>query len=98
MKKTVRLKEEEIKTLKEVILKYDPKAEIVLFGSRTDPNKKGGDIDLLVVSQKIGYRERRKIRVELLKRLGGRKIDLLVVKNPKETTFSELAYKYGVKL
>ncbi len=36
MKKTVRLKEEEIKTLKEVILKYDPKAEIVLFGSRTD--------------------------------------------------------------
>ena len=43
--------------------------------------KKGGDIDLLVVSKKIGYRERRRIRVELLKRLGDRKIDLLVVKD-----------------
>ena len=51
-----------------------------------------------MVSKKIGYRERRKIRVELLKRLGDRKIDLLVVKDPKEFTFSELAYKYGVRL
>ena len=94
----VRLSEEEIKTLKEIISKFDPKAEIILFGSRTDLGKRGGDIDLLVVSEKIGYRERRKIRVELFKRLGDRKIDLLVVKNPKETAFSEIAYKYGVKL
>ena len=55
--------------------------------------KKGGDIDLLVVSKKIGYRERRRIRVELLKRLGDRKIDLLVVGDPKETVFSKIAYK-----
>jgi len=59
MKKPVRLKERELKTIKEVILKYDPDAQIVLFGSRTDPSKRGGDIDLLVVSQKIDYRTRR---------------------------------------
>ena len=94
----VRLKEGEIKTIKEVIAKFDPQAEIILFGSRADPTKRGGDMDLLVVSKKIDYRQRRKIRVELLKRLGERKIDLLVVKNPKETVFSEMAYKYGVKL
>ena len=94
----VRLKEGEIKTIKEVIAKFDPQAEIILFGSRADPTKRGGDIDLLVVSEKINYRQRRKIRVELLRRLGERKIDLLVVKSPKETVFSEMAYKYGVKL
>ncbi|NPA14048.1 MAG: nucleotidyltransferase domain-containing protein [Aquificae bacterium] len=98
MQKKVRLKEKEIKTIKEAIFKYDPLAEIILFGSRADPSKKGGDIDLLVISRKIGYQQRRKIRVELLKKLGERKIDLLVVKDPKETTFCELAYKYGVRL
>ena len=94
----VRLKEEEIKALKEVIHSFDPSAEIILFGSRTDLGKRGGDIDLLVVSKKIDNRARRKIRVELLKRFGDRKIDLLVVGDPKENVFSEMAYKYGVKL
>ncbi len=98
MNKKVRLKDEEIETIKGVILSFDPAAEIILFGSRTDLGKKGGDIDLLVVSKKIGYRERRKIRVELLKQLGDRKIDLLVVGDPKETVFSKIAYKYGVRL
>ena len=46
MEKPVRLKERELKTIKEIILKYDPDARIVLFGSRTDPSKRGGDIDL----------------------------------------------------
>ena len=52
MVKKVRLKEGEIETIKGVILSFDPDAEIVLFGSRTDLGKKGGDIDLLVVSKK----------------------------------------------
>jgi len=44
----VRLKEGEIKTIKEVIAKFDPQAEIILFGSRADPTKRGGDIDLVI--------------------------------------------------
>ncbi len=46
----VRLTEEEIKMIRKIIKKYDPDAKIILFGSRTDLTKKGGDIDLLVIS------------------------------------------------
>ncbi len=94
----VRLKREEIEKIKSAILSFDPKAEIVLFGSRTDPTKRGGDIDLLVISSKIDYSDRRKIRVKLLKELGDRKIDLIVTENPNENAFTRIAYKYGVRL
>ena len=74
----VRLKKSEIKAIRDSVRKFDPQAEIYIFGSRAKPDRKGGDIDILVVSDVIGWKERRKIRVELIKRLGDRKIDLLV--------------------
>ncbi|SNR60984.1 nucleotidyltransferase domain-containing protein [Desulfurobacterium atlanticum] len=94
----VRLTEKEITKIKEAILSSDPSAEIILFGSRTDLNKKGGDIDILVISSKIGYKDRRKIKVNLFKELGDRKIDLIITHDPSKDIFTKLAYKYGVKL
>jgi len=94
----VRLSEEEIEIIKNAIRKYDPDAEIIIFGSRADLSKKGGDIDILVVSKKIDYRIRRKIRVDLLLRLGDRKIDLIITDDPEKTEFTKVAYKYGVRI
>ncbi len=94
----VRLSEEEIKIIKNTIKKYDPDAEVIIFGSRTDLSKSGGDIDILVVSKKIDDRTRRKIRVDLLLELGDRKIDLIIADNPEKTEFTKVAYKYGVKI
>ena len=96
--KKVRLTEEEIEKIKTAILSVDPAAEIVLFGSRTDLNKKGGDIDILVVSSKIDSKDRRKIRVKLFKELGDRKIDLIITPKPSANAFTKIAYKYGVRL
>ncbi|MEO2068332.1 MAG: nucleotidyltransferase domain-containing protein [Desulfurobacteriaceae bacterium] len=97
-KKKVRLTKEEIEKIKNAILPFDPEAKIVLFGSRTDLNKRGGDIDLLVVSSKINFEDRRKIRVKLFKELGDRKIDLIITPDPSVNIFTKVAYKYGVKL
>jgi predicted nucleotidyltransferase len=94
----VRLSQKEIKTIKDVIKKYDPSARILIFGSRTDLSKKGGDIDILVVSDKINYKTRRKIRVDLQLLLGDRKIDLIVTNNPEKAEFTKVAYKYGVEI
>ncbi len=94
----VRLSEEEIEIIKNTIKKYDPDAEVIIFGSRADLSKRGGDIDILVVSEKIDDRIRRKIRVDLLLELGDRKIDLIITDNPEKTEFTKVAYKYGVKI
>jgi len=96
--KNVRLSEKEIRIIKDTIKKYDPDANIIIFGSRTDLTKKGGDIDILVISNKIDYKMRRKIRVELFLKLGERKIDLIITDNPQKSEFTKLAYKYGVKI
>ncbi|SMO55736.1 Nucleotidyltransferase domain-containing protein [Balnearium lithotrophicum] len=97
-KEKIRLSQEEIRTIKDIITKYDPQAEILIFGSRTDLTKKGGDIDILIISKDIDYRIRRKIRVDLQLSLGNRKIDLIVTDNPEKTEFTKVAYKYGVKI
>ena len=97
-KKKVRLSEKEIRIIKETIKKYDPNANIIIFGSRADLTKKGGDIDILVISNKIDYKMRRKISVELFLKLGERKIDLIITDNPQKSEFTKVAYKYGVKI
>ncbi len=58
--KKVRLSKNEIEIIKNTIKKYDPDAKIIIFGSRADLSKRGGDIDILVVSKKIDYNVRRK--------------------------------------
>lgn len=45
-KNNLRLSDEEINVIKMVIKNYDPNARVFIFGSRTDLNKKGGDIDI----------------------------------------------------
>ena len=99
-KPKLRLKESEIKAIINSIRNFDSQAEIYIFGSRAKPDRKGGDIDILVVSDVIGWKEKRKIRVELIKRLGDRKIDLLVArrKEIKENPFFQLAIAEGVKI
>ncbi len=46
----IRLATEETKTISDTIYGFDKNAAIFLFGSRTDESKKGGDIDLLIIS------------------------------------------------
>ncbi|ADO45195.1 DNA polymerase beta domain protein region [Hydrogenobacter thermophilus TK-6] len=94
----VRLSKEEVETIKSIVKKYDPAAEILIFGSRTDLTKRGGDIDILIVSGKIDYRIRRKIRVDLQLALGDRKVDLIITDDPEKNEFTKIAYKYGVKI
>jgi len=54
---------------------------ILLFGSRTDDNQRGGDIDLLIESPAI-IKNRIQLECKLAARLyiklGGRKVDVLI--------------------
>lgn len=93
----MRLKKFEIQAIKLTIEKYDKDAQIYLFGSRTDDTKRGGDIDLLIISNKIDKRDIRKIKIELYDLIGEQKIDIISTSKIKGA-FIEYAYKSSIKL
>ncbi len=47
----MRLSEEKRNFIKKYVKELDNSARVFLFGSRTDDSKKGGDIDILIVSE-----------------------------------------------
>jgi predicted nucleotidyltransferase len=94
----IRLFKREIEIIKKTVREFDPEAEIYLFGSRASLAKRGGDIDLLVLSDRISWKERRAIRVELLLSLGDRKIDLIVEPKTSTEPLVRLAKEEGMRI
>ncbi len=74
----MRLSPEEKRGIIEAVYSIDPQCRIYLFGSRANPNLSGGDIDLLLISEKIDFSLKISILVEIKKLIGEQKIDLLV--------------------
>ena len=68
----------------------DATANIWLFGSRNDDNKKGGDIDIGILSQKIDVMEEIKIKQMICDKIGEQKIDIVVSKDGQETFFKHV--------
>jgi predicted nucleotidyltransferase len=93
----MRLTPQELQAIKTVVGRRDPAARIYLFGSRTDDSRRGGDIDLLILSSILSDCDRRPLRVELFEQLGEQKIDLLIAKNLSRP-FIRIAYSQGVLL
>lgn len=77
----MRLSKKEISAIKKNILRFDINAKVYLFGSRTNDKAKGGDIDVLVISNKIGFTEKLKIRTGIFKEIEEQKLDLVVKKD-----------------
>lgn len=77
----MRLSQKEISAIKNNILNYDKNAKVYLFGSRTNDKAKGGDIDVLVISDKIGFTERLKITTGIFKEIDEQKLDLVIKKD-----------------
>ena len=46
---SIRLSDQEVQIIKKTVHSIFGEAKIFLFGSRTDPAKKGGDIDLFII-------------------------------------------------
>ena len=96
----MRLTQEEQKLIKNAVNKYDNSAKVFLFGSRVHDDQRGGDIDLLCISDEIDRLSRRNIRLDLLERLGEQKIDLIVrsTENAKEDAFVKSIFQNSVEL
>ncbi len=79
----MRLTAQERAAIKDAVRLADPDAQVYLFGSRADDNLRGGDLDLLVLSNRVSLAEKTEILIRLKDALGEQKIDLLV-KKPSE--------------
>lgn len=93
----MRLTEVEVSAIKDSVNKFDPDAKIYLFGSRAEDMKKGGDIDLFVISKKITRAERRKIKLSIYDKIGEQKIDMVIAPEIT-TTFHRIAISTGIQL
>jgi len=74
----MRLSKEQVEVLKNRLKLLSPDAELYLFGSRVDDNAKGGDIDLLVVSDKLAKKDLRLLRIDFFKHFGEQKLDIVL--------------------
>jgi uncharacterized protein len=73
---------------------------LMLFGSRVDDTKKGGDIDLYIETQdsKTILDKKIKLLTVLNLALGEQKIDLVVNNFTKEKAIYEIAKQTGIEL
>ena len=93
----MRLKDFEHNAIVSTVKHLDNDATVYLFGSRVDDSKKGGDIDLLVLSNRLTSNDKRTIKMRLYELLEEQKIDLLIAADDSNS-FVKLALGTGVKL
>ena len=95
----MRLTASEIAAIREELGRLDPKAEVYLFGSRVDDTARGGDIDLLVISDALNFREELRLRTRILDRIGWQKLDVEVRRRDQlNEPFAAIAQETGIKL
>ena len=93
----MRISEYEKNVIVEAAKSVDPNAQIWLFGSRTDDSKKGGDIDIGILSTKIDVMEEIEVRQKICDKIGEQKIDLVVSKDGQQAFF-KFAVTKGILL
>jgi uncharacterized protein len=90
----MRITEQQKNAIIDAVISADQNAKVWLFGSRVDDGKKGGDIDIGVLSSiaEADVMQEIEIRQKIFDTFGGRKIDLVVSKDGQEAFF-----KYAVQ-
>lgn len=85
-----------------VAKRFGPSARVWLFGSRTDDNARGGDIDLLIDCDEPIAEDLRAaliLETELQEALGDQKIDILIAHpGGSETPLHRIARSTGLLL
>jgi len=73
-------------------------AQLYLFGSRVDDTKRGGDIDLLIVSKSLTKKDLRFIRIDFFNYFGEQKIDIVLDNGEFKNPFTKHIFKKAVLL
>jgi len=97
----LRLTQKEINIIKSTAKEiFGENIKVYIFGSRTNPNKKGGDIDILIKTlNKVSVSQKLNFLAELELKGIERKVDLIVITpNTKLKEIHKEALKTGVEI
>jgi predicted nucleotidyltransferase len=94
----MRLQKSEISNLKNSIFNFDQNAKVYLFGSRIDDEKRGGDIDILVISDILNEKNRRKIRRNFFDEFGEQKLDIIIENQKKLSAFAQEILEKAIEI
>jgi len=71
---------------------------LYLFGSRVDDDRRGGDIDLLVVSDTLNKKDLRLLRVAFFEVFGEQKLDIVLDDGSFKNPFTKMIFQKAVLL
>jgi predicted nucleotidyltransferase len=80
----MRISTSEITNLLNSIKRFDEDADVYLFGSRIDDNKRGGDIDIAILSDKIDLKKKIDIKFNFFNDFGEQKLDIVIIDNENQ--------------
>lgn len=86
----MRLSEFERRSIVDEVKYKAPGALIYLYGSRTDDQLRGGDIDLLVIAPELEYGDRVDLLMAIKRKIGEQRIDLKIL-TPERSSHDEFA-------
>jgi predicted nucleotidyltransferase len=96
----IRLQQEQQLTIKKLASDFFNTSKVLIFGSRADVNKKGGDIDIYIQTNKKENILESKLSFlrEFEKIFGEQKVDLLIDNGTKNREIFEIAKREGIAL
>jgi len=97
MSQIMRLRNLEKESIVKAVKSFDPDSRIYLFGSRVDDNRKGGDIDLLIITDKISLDAKLAIKRMIFQEVEEQKIDIILSRTGKEP-FVRMIFEQGTEL
>jgi predicted nucleotidyltransferase len=95
----MRLDDKIVRYFKEAIGDKIPGATLYLFGSRTNDDALGGDIDLMILTyEPIEKKLFRTMRVEFYKKFGWQKLDIVNFTYKDESVFKQIIQTNSIEL
>lgn len=94
----MRLTKQQQTIIKNDIQGLDADARVFLFGSRVDDQKSGGDIDLLIFSNKLDKKQLRAVKWHYYEIFGEQKMDLILDSGKLDTPFVRLIFPSAIEL
>lgn len=95
----MRVPKEQLVFIKQIIKGFAPDAKVYVFGSRLDDNKRGGDIDILILTPELlSFEQQAAIRIDFAKKFGEQKLDLVNFTFADDATFKKLVLLDAVEI